>query len=425
VGCAGPADRLATPPQDTRRDPYLIAPAIGYQGPIDPSVAASLEKAYRELMLGGSAGAALAVAQELREHPAGGPVARVLAAQAYYAEGGCSEVVSQLAPLVAELPTYDAAQLLVGRCRELLGDLPGAAAAYHAIAVGNALAGARLAAIAPQARAVAVDRIRGWIAGGRRDEARQALEQLQQWTVADASTLAAVSELAAALGDRRLELDMVRRLARQGGADRDLLERQAALELEAGDAGAGLEILEDLHRSHPDDPDLAVRLDQARFAWRMTMLPEAVRDLARSPVLDRGALATVLYWVFPTVRYTRPAEAVIANDVLDHPHRTEIVRIVNLRILDVDAGLHAFRPAEAAERIQALRGLLRILQAGGKGSCLGGATLGAGLTDEAACELSAVCGLLDEAADCLPNAALSGGALMGLAGRAARHLERK
>lgn len=425
AACAGPSDRLVTPPEIARRDPYLIAPAIGYQGAIDPAVADRLEGAHRELMLGGSAGAALAVAQELRDHPAGGPVARVLAAQAYYVEGGCAEVVTQLAPMVEDHPTYTAAQLLIARCREQLGDLPGAAVSYHAVAAANALAGARLAAIAPQARAVAVDRIRGWIAAGRDDAARQALDGLQRWAVADGATLAAVSELAAALGDRRLELDMVRRLAGQGGAERELLERQASLELDVGDAGAGLEILEDLGRQHPDDQALALRLDRARFAWRMTMVPEAVGGLARSPELDRGELAALLYWVFPSVRYTRPAEAVIANDVLDQPHRTEIVRVANLRLLDVDASLHAFRPGEPAERMDAVRALLRILQAEGRGGCLGGSTVGADLTVEAGCELAARCGLLDEAADCVPNAVLSGPAAMELAGRAARDPERE
>jgi hypothetical protein len=425
AACAGPPDRLATPPETARRDPYLIAPAIGYVETIDPVVAERLERAYRELMLGGSAGTALAVAQELRDHPGGGPVARVLAAQAYYAEGGCAEVVSQLESVVAEQPAYTAAQLLVGRCREQLGDLPGAATAYHSIATGNALAGARLTAIAPQARSVAVDRIRGWIAAGRIEEARQALDRMQQWAVADATTLSAVSELAGALGDRRLELEMVRRLARQGGAGRELLERQASLELDIGDAGAGLEILEELGRSHPDDPRLAERLDRARFAWRMTMLPDSVRELARSPELDRGQLAAMLYWVFPGVRYTRPAEPVIANDVLDHPHRTEIVRVVNLRLLAVDASLHAFRPGDPAERGDALGALLRILEAGGSGSCLGGSTLAPEMPFEATCELAARCGLLDEAADCLPEAVLSGDSALEMAQRAARDLERR
>lgn len=389
-----------------------------------PASAEALEIAFRDFIRGGEAGSALAAALELQQRSDAVDPATVLAAQAQFAAGSCGAVVDSLAPLVERSPRYVAAQLLLGHCREELGDLPGAALAYSEVADGATYAAARVAVLGPQAREAAVERIRAWAAGGEKDAARAALIELQRWAPRDVETLAVVSGLASALGDGRLELEAVRALVQNDAVDRALLERQATLELELGDSGVGLRILEELSREFPGDAALAENLGRARFAWRLTMLPEPARGLGKSPELNRGQLAALLYWVFPGVRYTRPAEATIANDILDHIHRTEIVRVVNLGIMEVDPNLHSFSPDVAATRADALRGLLRLLRRSGGRECLDGTSLGAGLSIESACHLATRCGLLVEPGDCLPQAGLSGSTAMSFARVASRLLEK-
>jgi len=416
-----------TPPETVRRtDPYLIAPSIGYQQAFDPAAAAALEEGWRELVRGGSPAAALTVAQQYARRDGAGAPAAVLAAQSDYLEGLCERAIGRLEAVVQDLPSYTAAQLMLGRCAEEVVDLPLAASAYSAISAVDTLAGARLAAIGPAARDAAVIEIRTSIASGRRDDAKRALTVMQSWAPADEGTLEAVKDLAAELGDGLLELQVVRALVQGGRGDRWLVERQAALEMEIGDAGAGLKILEDLRRQHPEDREISEQLERARFAWRLTMLPEPARELVENPELDRGQLAALFYWVFPGVRYGRPKEAVIANDVLDHEHRTEIVRVVNLGIMEIDPNLHAFRPDEPAERLDALRGLLRVLDdSGQENQCFEGATVASALTLESICSLVARCGLVPEPGDCLPKATLSGAAAMALARNAALNMEQE
>jgi len=425
-GCFAPTDRpQPTSSVELRSDPFLVASTTGYTQVVEPAAAAALERAFQELLEGGSGAAAVAAAEELTADATAWAPATVLAAQGYYVDGDCLRAIDTLAEVVERYPGFTAAQLIVGHCRERAADLPGAAAAYVAVSGGNSLARARLSSIAPQARDAAVARIRSWLAGGRTEAARLALDSLQGWAPRDLATLSVVAELAAAIGDRALELATVRLLAKER-PERALLVRQAALEMAVGDAGAGLQLLEDLRRDYPQDAAIVDSLEQARFAWRTTMLPGPARALGSKPELARGQWAQLLYWVFPGVRYARPAEAVIANDVLDHDCRTEIVRVVNLGIMEVDPNLHAFQPDSSAQRIDALRSLLRLLARDPRAqSCLGGATVGARLSVESACALSARCGLIEEVGDCVPTASLSGPVAMTLARKAARRLERQ
>jgi tetratricopeptide (TPR) repeat protein len=406
-------------------DPFLVAPTTGYGIAIPSASASALERGYLALVRGTGADEALAVALALEGDPIAGPPAVVLAAQANQSLGRCSLSIERLDEIAERHPDYVAALLILGRCREQLGDLPGAATAYQRIASGDNLASARLAQIAPAAQAVAVDRIRSWLAAGRLEEARTALQSLRLWAPRDRATLEQISELAEAVDDPRSALALLRELTAAGEGGVALRQRRAALELEFGDAGAGLRILEELAAAQPGDAELGEALERARFAWRLTMLPEQARRLASEPTLDRSQLATLLYWVFPSVRYGRPpADAVIANDVLDHEHRAEIVRIVNLGIMKIDPNLHAFRPRAQAQRVDALSGLLRVLeQSPESAACLGGATVAADLSLESTCSLATQCGLLADLGDCLPQAPLSGPAAMGLVRSTARRLE--
>lgn len=426
VACAAPVDRPdVAPAPRVRGDAFLVAPTSGYTETLALPAAEALEAGYQSLLRGESPEAVLQGAEGWRQGDAL-VAATVLAAQAHYVLGECGLAIGRLVPLVEAQQSYLAADLILGRCQEEVGDLPSAAASYQRAEASSAAA-ARLRDIAPRARDAAVARIEGWLEAGLDDKAQAAIASLQRWAPSDTETLRAVGRLAQRAGDRSLELQTARALTAEAGpegADRELLARRAELELEVGDAGSGLRILEELVARHPEETELVAQLDRARFAWRLSLLPGPAREVAAEPELDRGELATLIYWVFPSVRYGRPSQAVIANDILDHDHRSEIMRVANLGIMQVDAGLHAFEPDDEALRVDALRGLLRILVLDGDGDrCLDGTTVDARTSFATICNLAARCGLLAEAGECLPQAVLSGAAAMDMVRRVARRLE--
>ena len=93
--------------------------------------------------------------------------------------------------------------------------------------------------------------------------------------------------------------------------------------------------------------------------------------MAAKPEINKGELAVLLFWLVPDVRNSRPTAGRIATDVLDNPHHEEIVRVVNLGLMDVDPTLHRFSPGAAVRRGLGLRVALRTLARFGAGSCAG------------------------------------------------------
>ncbi|MDX1503744.1 MAG: hypothetical protein R3325_15400, partial [Thermoanaerobaculia bacterium] len=237
------------------------------------------------------------------------------------------------------------------------------------------------------------------------------LALLREWAPEARATLEAERRVAAAEGDGLAELSAVRRLRALAPEERGLRLREADLELEVGDVGRGLELLEELAAASPDDPELTERLGRARFRWRLELLPPSSRELTRRPELTRGDFAVLLYWLFPSVRYGRVVGGgTIANDVFDHPAREQIVKVVNLGLMQVDRTLHRFRPESPLSQGEALRSLLSLLLLQQpRLACAEGATAGElERSTTALCRVSAACGLLPGEGDCLPGATVSG-----------------
>jgi hypothetical protein len=198
----------------------------------------------------------------------------------------------------------------------------------------------------------------------------------------------------------------VQALAARQPEDRKLLERRVELEMMVGDPSAGLQIAQDLAGRHPDDADAARLLESARFRWRLSMLPQAVQAVAAKPDLTKADFAVLLYWLVPNVRYARPSAGRIATDVLDNAHREEIVRVVNLGLMDVEPTLHRFSPSSPLRRGAALRVLTRTLTSFGQNlACLEGAKPQAQST---VCAGATGCGILLEGEECLPGDPLPG-----------------
>ena len=393
---------------------YLIDPLEGYSLQMDVDRREEVQNAWRELLQAGDVdGASETAVRLLEEDPEFHP-ARVLAAQIDFAAGDNQGVVASLLPVSDALPSYTASQMLVGRAAEKLGDVPLAYAAYRAVATRNPLALKRTGELHPKALEILSNRLRDALRQGRTEEAAKHLALLTSWAPSETLTFEGARAVAVARGDRVAELAAVQELASRHPDDQELLERQGVLEMEVGDPSAALQIAQELAAQNPRDPRLAEMLEAAKFRWRLSQLPRGVQEVASRPELNRAGFAVLLYWLVPDVRNSRPTAGRIATDALDHPHQEEIVRVVNLGLMDVDATLHRFSPGAAMRKSAALRSLFRLLSRFGGAACPS--------VEGDTCDLGLRCGLLREGEDCQASAPVSGGEGVELIRRALERL---
>ncbi|HUF78036.1 MAG TPA: hypothetical protein VMR44_03870 [Thermoanaerobaculia bacterium] len=400
--------------------PFVVLPLHGYPLVAARDPAVRVREAWADLVRTGDAGAGREAAEELLASDPGFHPARVLAAQADFLAGDDAAALERLGPVLEELPAYTAAQLLRGRAAERSGRIPEAFGAYQAAAEVSPPAAQRAAALRGRAIEIVGNRLTDALARGRIEDAAAALARLERWAPEDGATLEGARALAAARGDLRAELTAVGRLLARAPDRRDLLIRRAELELEVGDASEGLQILQRLAAEQPGDRVLQEKLEQAKFRWRVGLLPANVQELSRRGELTRGDFAALVYRLVPHVRTARSPAGRIAGDILEHPWREEIARVVNLGLMDVDPTLHSFSPERSVRRSTALLTLLRAVETLGPPAACLASPLGRSPAQESVCSAAARCGLVSEPADCLPGATLSGAEALELVRRALR-----
>lgn len=391
--------------------PFLVSPAMGWPGSLSPERASRIQELYGDLVDGGQTLAVMNEALRYLEREPDFQPARVLEAQVRFLNDRHASVVDLLEPLYAESPEYVAAVLLYARSAEKLGENLDAFEAYRAIESKSAAAAGRARALREDAVGELSGRFDEELAAGRADMATELLGHWRLYAPGDPLVLAAEERLAMAVADPEQQLEVLRELSAKPGADPELLRRRAELELRVGDVGIGLQLAESLAADAPEDLGMTDLLQRAKFRWRLSLLPAEVEKIARRAELSRSDYAVLLYWLFPGVRYGQPTEGRIATDVMDHPYREQIVRVINLGLLDVDGSVHRFAPDVAVSRQQALGALLRMVAAEPeKGACIGGSRVPTSV--EQLCEVATACGLLIEAGECLPTTAVSGPAAL-------------
>jgi len=410
-GCASSGPPAPAGPRlDRELLPYLLPPSSGFPATADAELLRRVDAAFQSELLDGDVAGAEAAAEAALAVEASFAPADVLRAQARLAAGDLAGAREGVEPLIARYPGYSAAELIAAHAAELAGDAAAAYASYRRIQSALPLALEKAGELHAPAVAAVAAKVSEALARSRLDEARERLATLTEWAPQDLATLEASMAVARAGGDARAELQAVRGLlasARSG--DEALLERRGELELEVGQPSAAIEVFEALARRHPDEPHRAEQVELAKFRWRVANLPGDVRRLVEAPELSRADFAVLLYWLVPGVRASVVSEAHIATDILDHPRRQEIMRVVNLQLIDVDETLRRFNPDGRVHRAQALRALLRVLQrAQPQPSCVAPIAGNPSPSREAACSAGAACGFLPEAADCLPEAGISG-----------------
>ena len=407
--CAGAGKPAAGPslPDEDRR--FLVAPSTGYPLVMRPAEGQRVDEAFEELILEAKRDPALSLSHQLLTRDPDSHLATVLVAQVAFLDGDFSGAAELLMPQEVDLSRYVAWQLLLGRSSEKLNDLVSAYGAYQNIASQSRAARGKTAELRSRVVQILAQRVEDDLQKGRAEDAARELGRMESWLPEETLTLESAAAVAQATRNPEAELKAVAALSARDPDNRSLAERRATLELAVGDAGSGLRILQALAAKDPTDEKLQEELARARFLWRLQLLPIEARDLVNQGRLSRGDFAAMLYWLFPEVRYGQGGQVRIANDVLDNPYREEIVRVVNLGIMDVDERLHEFSPGRAVTRSEALTSMVRLLSRRQPPlACLGGVRRSDALTIETACRVGASCGLLDSAADCRPAGSVSG-----------------
>lgn len=409
LGCASGRSRPLPQPVAADLRPYLLEPLAGFPLDVDAVRRARLADAHRALVERREVEAARRVAESLLTVDPGFQPAAVLAVEAELVAGDATHAVERLQPIAVALPGYLACQLMLGRAAELQGNLVLAYRAYRA-AGAVPVAATRADELAPRAREIVGRRFADALGANDLAKAEVALDLLRQWGPSELGTVEAERDWAAVRGDRVAELAAVRALAAHAPDDPSLSTRRAQLELEVGDPRVAVELLDRLTRRTPGDAALAELYSQAKFHFRLRVLPEPVRESAERPRLTRADLATLLFWLIPEVRSGRRGAGRIASDVLDDPRREEIVRVVNLGLMGIDETTHRFEPQRFASRGEALVALTRLLAPhAAERPCLA-AALGSATAvgRDLACQVAVGCLLVDGPEACDGATALSG-----------------
>ncbi|MEM9553137.1 MAG: hypothetical protein AAGC60_02685 [Acidobacteriota bacterium] len=419
AGCSGSGGTKTAAPTNRIPDaerPFFLDPLTAYPLTLDDDTRSTLRAAHGELA---SATDLTPVEQEAERLLAAQPglhPATVLAAQVTALRGLLPAAAAELRPVVDELPDYLAAALLLARLEERLERIPEAYGLYRRLAAFDRRSASRAEELAASAEEEVIARLDEALARERVDLARLELERLELWSPGARETLEAARRVAVAADDAPAELEVLRRLI-AFEPDLETRGRLADLELDVGDLRAGLDLLKALTEEAPDNAELADSLQRARFLWRMELLPERVRDLARAPEIDRAGLASLLHWLVPTVRVWAVDDPPIATDIVERDDRAEIVRVLDLELLQVDDRVHRFYPERAATRAEALDALLVLIG----GAEPPAACLASGVPTRRGhrwiCSTAVACGLLESDDDCLPTLPLSGAEAVDLVRR--------
>ena len=429
IGCASSAPEGVVSRIPVSEQLYVEDPLAGYPLTVAPEIRQRLRAAFAGFDAGEALTAVAAEAEAmLAEDPSLLP-AVVLRAQVDFLSRADRAAVDRLMPILDELPDYVAASLLAARAQERLGATIKAYVVFDALAPINRIAEGRAGELRAKAIEIVERRFDDALSRGRAEEASAHLELLESWALDEAVMLDLQRRFFYETGDALGELETLRRIAElaseTGEIEHDPRRRLGELELEVGDVRAGMDLFEALALEYPEDPELVEQVERARFLWRLELLPPKIKDIARLPELSRADLASLLYWLFPSVRFSPVDNPPIAADILDHANREEVLRVLDLELMSVDETVHRFGPDRGATRQTALAALLTLLQtAETPAPCMDGelhATAGS-RTRRWVCGKAVDCSLIAETTECLPAATLSGNEAIDLVRRCLDHI---
>jgi tetratricopeptide (TPR) repeat protein len=124
----------------------------------------------------------------------------------------------------------------------------------------------------------------------------------------------------------------------------------------------------------PDNqPEKASGLYRAKLRWRISVMPDYVREALISTEINRGQLAVVLVTTAPKVESLAGGQVPLLSDIMTLPSQNEILTATRLGLIGSDRYLHRFDPEQTATPDEvriALDNLGRLLEVEGPRWCL-------------------------------------------------------
>ncbi len=123
----------------------------------------------------------------------------------------------------------------------------------------------------------------------------------------------------------------------------------------------------ELFSSLPDDhPEKASGLRAAKLRWRISVMPDYVREALSAGDMNRSDLAVIIVTLAPRVETLPSKQVPLLSDIVDMPSQREIITAARLGLIDIDRLEHRFQPlrrvtaAEVRSAITVLGNLLQI-----------------------------------------------------------------
>ncbi len=122
----------------------------------------------------------------------------------------------------------------------------------------------------------------------------------------------------------------------------------------------------ELYSSLPDDhPEKASGLRAAKLRWRVSVMPDYVRQALSTSEMTRSDLAVVIVTLAPVVETLPSKQVPLLSDIVDMPSQREIITAARLGLIDIDRLEHRFQPLRqvtAGEVRSAITVLGRLLE---------------------------------------------------------------
>ena len=103
-----------------------------------------------------------------------------------------------------------------------------------------------------------------------------------------------------------------------------------------------------LYSSLPDDrPEKGPGLRRAKLRWRVSVMPDYVREAFASAEINRAQLAVIVVALAPKVETLPGGQVPLLSDVMTLPSQEEILTATRLGLIDSDQFLHRYHPLRA------------------------------------------------------------------------------
>lgn len=365
----------------TGGDRFLVDPRTGYETPVSPVVAQRFDTAWRWALAGEETEAQRRLAEILQRNPDFVPATLAGAALDIRA-GRYAQARATVAEMLRLFPNWTAARLYEAEIAYREQQTRVAYELYRALQADTN---------APPFVNERVDELRTSLfnelyAAAQTAPDAEAIRLLREALALNAGAIEPRILLAQKLV-RQKEFDAARSELEpllNTAADRPEVQEMLA-EIEVGRGRYQEAILRyDRLARRTNEERYARRLEEIKAEWSAANMPPHYRAALDSPAVTRADLATLLYWIVPSVRFAQNlGTPPIAIDIQNVEGREEIIRAIALGLYDVDPVTRRVSPYRQVTASRLAGHLARVLQ-------LRGAACARGLTQDrvlAACNV--------------------------------------